>query len=87
MRGAVYIGDERAFSGEASLHGYRFYLLSCQNMIGAAAYLDAQDDTDALAKASSAFTVSPEFPAIEIWRGKRMVGRINQEDSQVGSST
>ena len=60
------------------MESYRFYLLSAQNKIGAAVYLDARDDDDALVKAPSAFTISAEFPDIEIWRGKRMVGRINQ---------
>jgi hypothetical protein len=64
--------------GEASLESYRFYLLSLQNHIGAAVYLDARDDADALDKAPTTFAVSNEFPAIEVWRGKRMVGRINQ---------
>ena len=58
------------------MESYRFYLLSHQNKIGASAYLDARDDADALAKAPSAFTISAEFPAIEIWRGTRKVARI-----------
>lgn len=60
------------------MESYRFYLLSVQNTIGAAVYLEARDDDDALVKAPSAFTRSDEFPDIEIWRGKRMVGRISQ---------
>jgi hypothetical protein len=67
-----------AFSGEGSLESYRFYLLSQQNKIGDAVYLDARDDDDALVKAPSTFTVSEDFPAIEVWQGKRMVGRVNQ---------
>jgi hypothetical protein len=67
-----------AFSGEGSLESYRFYLLSQQNKIGDAVYLDARDDNDALVKAPSTFTVSEDFPAIEVWQGKRMVGRVNQ---------
>jgi hypothetical protein len=57
---------------------YRFYLLSLQNKIGDAVYLDARDDADALGKAPAAFAVSEDFPAIEVWQGKRMVGRISQ---------
>lgn len=57
---------------------YRFYLLSLQNKIGDAVYLDARDDADALGKAPRAFDVSEDFPAIEVWQGKRMVGRISQ---------
>ena len=60
------------------MESYRFYLLSVQNTIGAAVYLDARDDDDAFVKAPSAFTISDEFPDIEIWRGKRKVGRITQ---------
>ena len=60
------------------MESYRFYLLSLQNKIGAAVYLDARDDADALDKAPAAFAISDEFPDIEIWRGKRMVGRITQ---------
>jgi hypothetical protein len=60
------------------LESYRFYLLSQQNKIGAAVYLDARDDADALVKAPSTFALSDEFPAIEVWQGKRKVGRTNQ---------
>ena len=60
------------------MESYRFYLLNLQNKIGAAVYLDARDDADALVKAPAAFAISDEFPDIEIWRGKRMVGRITQ---------
>ena len=60
------------------MDSYRFYLLNLQNKIGAAVYLDARSDADALVKAPSTFVVSAEFPAIEIWQGKRIVGRINQ---------
>lgn len=60
------------------MESYRFYLLSQQNKIGDAVYLDARDDNDALVKAPSTFTVSEDFPAIEVWQGKRMVGRVNQ---------
>jgi len=58
------------------LDSYRFYLLNLQNKIGAAVYMDARSDADALVKAP--FAVSAEFSAIEIWQGKRIVGRINQ---------
>ena len=60
------------------MESYRFYLLSLENKIGAAVYLDARDDTDALGKAPSTFAVSEDFPAIEVWQGKRMVGRVRQ---------
>jgi hypothetical protein len=60
------------------LESYRFYLLSLQNKIGDAVYLDARDDNDALVKAPSTFAVSEDFPAIEVWQGKRMVGRVKQ---------
>ena len=59
---------------------YRFYLLSLQNKIGDAVYLNARDDTDALVKAHAAFTVSAEFPAIEIWQGTRIVGRVLRQN-------
>jgi len=60
------------------LESYRFYLLSLENKIGAAVYQDARNDHDALVKAPSTFAVSEDFPAIEVWHGKRMVGRIDQ---------
>ena len=69
---------ERGFFGEASLESYRFYLLSQQNKIGAAVYQDARDDKDALIKAPATFATSEDFPTIEVWRGKRMVGRITE---------
>jgi len=61
--------------GEGSVRTYRCYLLSPQNKIQAAAYLDARDDADAVARAQSTFSTSPGFPAVEIWQGKRIVGR------------
>lgn len=71
------VAGERAL-GEASLQSYRFYLLSLQNKIRDAIYLDARDDDEALVKAPSTFAVSDEFPAIEVWQGKRMIGRITE---------
>lgn len=46
-------------------------------------YFEGRDDADALAKAPSTFSVSPEFPAIEIWQGKRIVGRVLRSNSDV----
>ena len=60
------------------MESYRFYLLSQQNKIGAAVYQDARDDKDALIKAPATFATSEHFPAIEVWQGKRMVGRIRE---------
>jgi hypothetical protein len=59
------------------LDSYRFYLLSLQNTIGDAVYVVARDDADALVKAPTAFTTSAAFPAIEIWQGTRIVGRVS----------
>ena len=50
------------------------YLLSLHNKVGAAIYLDAHNDADAITSAPAAFVVSDEFPAIEIWQGKRKSG-------------
>ena len=47
--------------GEASLGPYRFYLLSLQNKIGDAVYLNARDDTDALVKCVNARSGVPYF--------------------------
>ena len=57
---------------------YRFNLLNLRNKIGAAVYMDGRNDADALVKAPSAFVVSADFPAIEVWQGKHIVGHINQ---------
>ena len=38
--------------------------------------VDCPDDADAIVKAASLFNEKPEYPDIEIWQEKRMVGRI-----------
>ena len=59
------------------MESYRFYLLSLENKIGAAVYLDARDDNDALLKAPSTFVVSEDFQPSRFWRGTHIVGRIS----------
>ena len=55
---------------------YRFYLLSSDDRISAADCSEAGDDKGALDKVFSIFALSDEFPAIEVWQGSRVVGRI-----------
>jgi hypothetical protein len=40
----------------------------------------AQDDADALSKAALKIRLSPAFPIIEVWQGRRIVGRVPQRD-------
>lgn len=64
------------------MESYRIYLLSLQNKIGDAVYVVARDDADALVKAPSAFTTSAAFPAIEVWQGTRIVGRVSHSSGE-----
>jgi hypothetical protein len=58
------------------LRSYRCYLLNAQDAINAAADMEADDDAAALVKALEMFAMSDEFPAIEVWKGRRLVGRL-----------
>jgi hypothetical protein len=60
------------------LEHYRLYLLSLQNKIGSASYLDTHNDADALARAPAAFVVSDKYPAIEIRHAKRKLAGSTQ---------
>jgi hypothetical protein len=42
--------------------------------------VEAEDDADALSKAALKIRISPKFPIIEVWQGKRIVGRVPQRD-------
>ena len=55
---------------------YRCYLVTAENKIAAATDFVAEDDTEAITKAPSTFEVSVQFPAIEVWHGRRIVGRL-----------
>jgi hypothetical protein len=57
---------------------YRCCLLTKENKISAAENIDSADDADgaALVKAPTLLDVSDQFPAIEVWKGGRIVGRI-----------
>ena len=51
---------------------YRFYLLGADKRISAAAYLDAEDDAEALDIAASLHqSCSDAYPDYELWHGKR----------------
>jgi len=62
--------------GEGRMGRYRCYLLTKENKIGAAENIDSADDAAALLKAPTLLEVSDQFPAIEVWKGGRIVGRI-----------
>ena len=58
--------------------GYRFYLLTEDDKIHDARNAESGSDADALLLASGLFTDSDGFPEIEVWHGKRLVGRVPQ---------
>jgi hypothetical protein len=41
------------------------------------------DDAGALAKAADTIRVSAEYPIIEVWLEKRLIGRVAQRDHQL----
>jgi hypothetical protein len=59
---------------------YRCYLLTSENKIGVAQYVDSDSDAAAVLKATTLLEVSDQFPAIEVWKGGRIVGRIPRQD-------
>jgi hypothetical protein len=54
---------------------YRVYLLTSGDRILGAQIVDADTDDEALAAAAS---VIGHYPAVEVWRLSRKVGRVNQ---------
>jgi hypothetical protein len=58
--------------------GYRFYLLTEHDTIQVARNADSGSDADALLLAQGLFAETEGFPEIEIWQGKRLVGRVPQ---------
>ena len=59
---------------------YRCYVLNKQDRIFSATTIDADTDADALIKAAGQIRVSEFYPAIEVWEGSRIVGRVPQGD-------
>jgi hypothetical protein len=55
---------------------YRCYQLNAQNRIQYAHDIEAESDADALLRAERAMVTSADLPALEIWQGKRIVGRL-----------
>lgn len=55
---------------------YRCYQLNGDNKIHQPHDIEADSDADALQKAENEIVISAALPAIEIWQGKRLVGRV-----------
>jgi len=55
---------------------YRCYQLNAQNRIRQARDIEAESDADAILLAERAIETSADLPALEIWQGKRIVGRL-----------
>jgi hypothetical protein len=60
---------------------YRCYVLDKNDRISSATSLEAADDAEALSKAALKIRMSLIFPIIEVWQGKRLVGRVPQRDT------
>ena len=58
--------------------GYRFYLLTEDDKIHDARNAESGSDADALLLAQGLFNDADGFPEIEVWQGKRLVGRVPQ---------
>ena len=55
---------------------YRRYQLNAQNRIQYAHDTEAESDAAALLRAERAMVTSADLPALEIWQGNRIVGRL-----------
>jgi hypothetical protein len=62
------------------MFSYRCYVLDVEDKIVSVDSVEAEDDADALSKAALKIRISPKFPIIEVWQGKRIVGRVPQRD-------
>jgi hypothetical protein len=56
---------------------YRCYQLNAQNRIQRAHDIEAESDADALLRAERVIETSADLPSLEIWQGKRIVGRLS----------
>ncbi len=61
---------------------YRCYILDEQDKISSGTTIEADDDAGALVAAAAQLRVSELCPVIEVWEGKRLVGRVPQRDSK-----
>ena len=59
---------------------YRCYILDVEDRIASVDSVEAENDAGALSKAALKIRVSPKFPIIEVWQGRRIVGRVPQRD-------
>ena len=59
-----------------AMPNYRCYLLDRHDRIQIGTTYSAKSDQEALAAAEGMLTMSPALPAIEVWEGTRIVGRV-----------
>jgi len=59
---------------------YRCYIRDKDDKAGPPVTVEAEDDAEALIKAAASIQVSLEFPILEVWQGKRLVGQVPQRD-------
>ena len=64
------------------LRPYRCYILNKADGISCGTTIDAEDDAGAFTAAADQLRVSELYPAIEIWQGSRLVGRVSQRDGK-----
>ena len=56
---------------------YRCYLMSGEHIQAVQTY-ECADDAEVILKAGTLLKSKPEHPAIEIWKGKRLVARFTK---------
>ena len=59
---------------------YRCYIRDKEDKAGPPVTVEAEDDAEALIKAAASIQVSLEFPILEVWQGRRLVGQVPQRD-------
>ena len=64
---------------------YHCYILRPDQSISSRHDIEADNDADAMAKASGLVASSEEVPTIEIWSGARLVGRLAQSQEPSAS--
>jgi hypothetical protein len=62
------------------VQAYRIYQINAADRIFAARWLEAPDDATALALAGD--HCDRGVPSVEVWQGRRLVGRIDCPESQ-----
>ena len=61
------------------MNGYHCYVLNKEGRVSSRQDIITETDAEAILKATEIAELTEEFPAIEVWCGTRIVGRIPRQ--------